>query len=131
MLAPAAACSHQLRPPAEVSSARGLLTSRAFEPRSGQVFNLVLGQMLEPGGTASALSHTAKAALNGASALLKEVRTLAFKLEHAKSGAGQERLYLQAAVTAIRKLEPGATMLGASPSCIQPQPLRRLGCGLC
>ena len=78
------------------------------------VFNLVLGQMLDGGGTASALSHAARSALNGASALLKDVRTLAFKLEHAKSGAGQERLYLQAAVAAIRKLEPGATMLGTN-----------------
>ena len=51
------------------------------------------------------LSHNARAALNSASALLKDCRTLAFKLEHARSGSGQERLFLRV-IEDVRDLEP-------------------------
>jgi len=77
------------------------------------VFLLVLGNLVGRDGVASAheLPHKSKQALNRATALLKDCRSLAFKLAHAISGNGQERLFLQAAIEDVRKLEPGESKL--------------------
>ena len=77
-----------------------------------EVVCLALQAMLKPGGTgATSLPTHSRAALNSACSLLLDAKKLAHKLEYAKEGDGQERLFLSAVVEEIEELEPGASLL--------------------
>ena len=61
-----------------------------------EVVVLTLQRMLSAGGTAAALPHQQRSALNSACALLDDAKKLAHKLGHAMAHPGQQRMYLSA-----------------------------------
>ena len=76
-----------------------------------EVVCLAVNRMLKPDGTAAALTHRERAALNSANTLLVDAKKLAHKFAYAQEGSGQERLFLNTAIDDVEALDPGAALL--------------------
>ena len=76
-----------------------------------EVVVLALQQVLREGGSAEAmLPHSDRSALNSVLAALGEAKRLAYKLAHASSAEGQQRVYLSRVIGALSALEPGGVL---------------------
>ena len=78
-----------------------------------EVVVLALGRMLKEAaeGSAGALPHAARSALNSAHSLLDDATKLAHKLSHALAHPGQQRMYLSRVLKSLDGLQPGASLV--------------------